>query len=132
MAKKELHAGKPRKKINSNAKAAMRNFSFKQQNGACVYCGEQMRKMPRGTIGVTPGDVATLEHVLPVSLGGTYIHQNIVVAHYSCNLSRQSKLLGLTDMYKIYKLKGPKSLDVFFELYIHTAAKKLKIGIFKD
>ncbi|MHA7210803.1 HNH endonuclease [Arthrobacter sp. MDT1-65] len=58
----------------------------------CCYCGIEMdfNRGPRGTIAP---DRATLEHVLPISRGGTHTWDNAALACHHCNTSKNAKTL---------------------------------------
>lgn len=53
---------------------------FKQE-GLCAYCEKPM-----------PLSEVTFDHVIPISKGGTFANNNIVLAHYKCNRDKGSKL----------------------------------------
>lgn len=57
----------------------------------CCYCGVQMSfvRRPRGE-GIAPNR-ATLEHILPISRGGTHTFDNTALACHRCNVSKNSK-----------------------------------------
>jgi 5-methylcytosine-specific restriction endonuclease McrA len=52
------------------------------QNGRCCWCGQPMA-----------ADAATIEHIIPVSLGGRNKWDNKAVSHKQCNRDRGSNLL---------------------------------------
>lgn len=68
--------------IHKKRMRKLRRARFNQQAGRCFWCGGQMEHDPAGPYG------ATLEHLLPKSLGGTDDAANIVVAHRRCNEER--------------------------------------------
>lgn len=51
----------------------------KIQSTACYYCGKSLNKT-----------TATLDHIVPISRGGTTVKGNIVVACKSCNQAKKS------------------------------------------
>jgi 5-methylcytosine-specific restriction endonuclease McrA len=53
---------------------------MKRQKGRCYYCSKEV------------GDSYTVEHVIPLSRGGTNDPSNLVIACASCNFSKQNKL----------------------------------------
>lgn len=56
----------------------------------CHWCGKPMRFGKREAIGIRePDDWATLEHILPISQGGTDDLGNLALAHKLCNSSRK-------------------------------------------
>lgn len=67
-------------------------YAIHQDNdGGCFYCGEQMFFLDPGLFYNGLGeieqgpDVASEDHVTPITLGGTRHRSNVVVAHRQCN-----------------------------------------------
>ncbi len=59
---------------------------FARDGGCCVYCGIPAR---RPGPGVKRGpDLATLDHVVPKSIGGPLSRDNLVLACSACNNAR--------------------------------------------
>jgi 5-methylcytosine-specific restriction endonuclease McrA len=61
---------------------------YRRQNGKCPYCRRKMDPRPsqgRGDNGFT------LEHVTPISLGGSRGQSNIVLAHWECNHNKSDR-----------------------------------------
>lgn len=65
----------------------------KQYGDLCFYCGVTMafRRLRKGD--PWPANLATIEHVHPVSLGGTHTWDNVVLACWSCNCSKRHSSL---------------------------------------
>lgn len=65
----------------------------KQYGDDCFYCGVPMafQRLRKGT--PWPANLATLEHVHPVSRGGTHTWDNVVLACWSCNGSKRHSSL---------------------------------------
>lgn len=65
----------------------------KQYGDACFYCGVVMTfaRTPKGA--PRPSNLATLEHVHPVSDGGTHTWDNVVLACWTCNCSKRHSSL---------------------------------------
>lgn len=57
---------------------------FERDNYRCHLCG---KKCKQGLPGSHP-DAATLDHVIPLSLGGPHSYANIATAHRRCNISK--------------------------------------------
>lgn len=55
------------------------------QNGLCYYCG---CKIHLGEHNLLP--IATLDHMIPLSLGGTDEPHNVVAACWGCNNAKGS------------------------------------------
>lgn len=68
---------------SSRIRRALREKIAEMQNWLCCYCDRPMVKEP-----LTPAS-ATLEHRVPISLGGARMHpDNIAVACKACNEAR--------------------------------------------
>jgi 5-methylcytosine-specific restriction endonuclease McrA len=72
---------------------------FARDGGRCAYCGILTRRPGRG-VRRTP-DLATLDHVVPRSMGGPLARENLVIACQSCNNER-----GVMDAESFRALKA--------------------------
>lgn len=61
----------------------------KQYGDQCFYCGCDM-DFSRYKRGDTPTNLASIEHVTPISKGGTHTWDNVVLACLSCNLRKNA------------------------------------------
>jgi len=62
---------------------------FAEQRGLCYYCGEPMLLAKIGQGQAQPPRLATLDHIIPRSLGGTNAPtMNCVAACRQCNQER--------------------------------------------
>lgn len=68
----------------------------KQYGDHCFYC-QRLMDFGRYKRGETPDHLASLEHVHPISRGGTHTWDNVVLACLRCNLQKNAKLLSLWD-----------------------------------
>lgn len=59
---------------------------FSRDGGHCVYCGVRTRRLQKG-VSRAP-DLATLDHVVPRSMGGPLTADNLVLACQACNNAR--------------------------------------------
>lgn len=59
---------------------------FARDGGRCVYCRVATRRLQKG-LSRAP-DLATLDHVVPRSLGGPLSRDNLVLACQACNNQR--------------------------------------------
>ncbi len=59
---------------------------FARDGGRCVYCGTPTRRLQKG-LSRAP-DLATLDHVVPRSMGGPLSRDNLVLACQACNNER--------------------------------------------
>lgn len=55
-------------------------LQLRSQKGRCWYCGKPL------------GEDQTIDHLIPLSRGGSNAPRNIVIAHLRCNLSKGAKL----------------------------------------
>lgn len=55
----------------------------------CGICHGPINKFYR----VPHWEAATIEHVIPISLGGTHTWNNVVPAHYKCNMDKGDSLV---------------------------------------
>jgi 5-methylcytosine-specific restriction endonuclease McrA len=62
---------------------------YVRDNWQCVYCGCRVYNYEAG--GHLSGDMATLDHVLPLSLGGEHVPDNVVTACWDCNTKKGSR-----------------------------------------
>jgi 5-methylcytosine-specific restriction endonuclease McrA len=67
---------------------------FGIQNGKCYYCGRKMRLIHGDKSGRrSPKDRATLEHIIPKSIGGESLGtENLAAACLECNQKKGNQL----------------------------------------
>lgn len=83
--------------------------SLRELHGdACCYCGIEMSfvRRPRGA-GIAH-DRATLEHIVPISRGGTHTFDNTALACHRCNVSKNDKTLEEYEAWKAGVSNGRK------------------------
>lgn len=56
---------------------------FERDGGICHLCNKKVRRR-----------VATMDHIIPVSLGGPHTRANVALAHHSCNSSKGNRPKG--------------------------------------
>lgn len=63
---------------------------FTRDRGRCGLCGKQVN--PR----YEPNDrrSATLDHIVPLGLGGLHESRNVQLAHFGCNSAKRTRLCG--------------------------------------
>lgn len=65
----------------------------KRDNGICKICGK-----PTNESDITNGHIGrlypTLDHIIPISKGGTHTWDNVQLAHMSCNAGKCDRLSG--------------------------------------
>ncbi|WP_230529826.1 HNH endonuclease [Microvirga roseola] len=59
---------------------------FARDGGRCVYCGVATHRLAKGQS--RSPTLATLDHVVPRSLGGPLSRENLVLACQACNNER--------------------------------------------
>jgi HNH endonuclease/Homeodomain-like domain len=84
-----------RKRIKANGKVNW-NISIerllKRDGKECYLCGEDTNK----NLDTNHDDYPSIEHVIPVSKGGTHTWDNVKVAHRKCNTEKRDKILNKT------------------------------------
>lgn len=68
---------------------------FIRDNGRCYYCGCQTKRMGTYREGMECSVMATRDHVIPISKGGTHEPENIVLACQACNTKKRDKMIAL-------------------------------------
>lgn len=63
---------------------------FERDRWRCQLCGKQTRRNAKPRTPLAP----SLDHIVPISRGGTHTRANTQCAHFLCNLQKQSKILG--------------------------------------
>jgi len=67
---------------------ALKTHLFHEQGGVCALCCE-----PMDEASVLDPQVLQVEHLTPVSKGGTNAEDNLVLAHRTCNQEKKQKTL---------------------------------------
>lgn len=62
---------------------------LERDGDACALCGGGMT---RAVWGVYSAEVASLDHIVPVSKGGSHTWDNVQAVHHLCNTRRGVKL----------------------------------------
>jgi len=61
---------------------------FERDEWTCNICGERINKRLRGDAWMR----ATLDHIIPLSRGGTHTYDNVAAAHWLCNMDKGDSL----------------------------------------
>lgn len=61
---------------------------FARDNWLCQLCGESVDPQFKGT----DPRAASLDHIMPLSKGGTHERANVQLAHFGCNASKGNKI----------------------------------------
>jgi len=64
---------------------------FARDRWTCQLC---RRKTPRSRMGTRAKDSPTLDHIVPLSIGGSHCYQNVQCACLSCNCSKNNRTMG--------------------------------------
>lgn len=81
------------RKVKGKHRRQRGNLWYKQRQRViardthCVICGQEVDK----TIKYPDAWSATVDHIVPVSMGGTNEISNLALAHFKCNSGRGSK-----------------------------------------
>ncbi|CAA3013523.1 Hypothetical predicted protein [Olea europaea subsp. europaea] len=73
------------------------------------------------------GENLTVDHVLPISLGGQWTWENLVTACARCNSRKGQKTLEEANMTLMKVPKAPKDYDILAVPLTNTAVKMLKM-----
>ncbi len=71
----------------------LRAVTYVVQNGLCWWCGQKSVYCASLTAGRVRDDDATLDHLIPVSAGGTLERRNCVMACAKCNRRRGHRMV---------------------------------------
>lgn len=83
----------------NTARAKKRRFLWERDGGKCHFCLEQTILPVQGLDKQYSGKMATLDHVIPQSEGGTDSLDNLVIACANCNQNR-----GTIDFYEFVRI----------------------------
>jgi 5-methylcytosine-specific restriction endonuclease McrA len=81
---------------------------LKRDTHTCQYCGRN------------GGERMTIDHVIPKSLGGRTVWENVVSACRACNLKKGNKSLGEAGMRLLRHPIRPRSLS-YLEILAHAS-----------
>jgi 5-methylcytosine-specific restriction endonuclease McrA len=77
---------KVRRRLPGSIRSLARPRLIERDGLACHYCSKEMvLPTPENTVRSSPRNLATIEHVVPQSLGGPNHLDNLVLACLSCN-----------------------------------------------
>jgi 5-methylcytosine-specific restriction endonuclease McrA len=94
--------------VSFNKKNILKRDAF-----TCQYCGRN------------GGERMTIDHIVPRSLGGRTVWENVVSCCRACNLKKGSKQpaeAGMRLLRKPAKPRSPLSLGLFLHVSAHTAS----------
>lgn len=72
----------------ADAEPIVASVVFERDGWLCQICGEEI---DRDLVYPNPG-AATVDHRIPISLGGRHIYENVQCAHLGCNSRKSNKL----------------------------------------
>jgi len=61
---------------------------FEEENWICQICGDQCDPLLRDR----DPDMVTIDHIIPVSKGGSHTRANVQTAHFRCNMEKQATI----------------------------------------
>jgi len=73
-----------RRKVYSNGDQIPALLLFELFNWTCYLCGNPIDRFRR----CPDWHAATIEHLVPLAKGGTHTWDNVVPAHYRCNMNK--------------------------------------------
>lgn len=69
----------------------------------CHLCGGPINSSSR----VPDLNAGTVDHVVPVSLGGCHVWDNVRAAHFWCNSRRGDRAVDATEIRRFFAIVGP-------------------------
>lgn len=78
------------KRRNSSSEKFFRKEIFERDNWRCQLCGKKTRRDVGGRHPLAP----SLDHIVPISRGGSHTRINTQCAHLQCNFQKHSRILG--------------------------------------
>lgn len=94
-------------------------LKFAEQHGKCPYCGRGLLDMAK------EGNPITVDHLVPISRGGTSNSRNLVYSDMACN-GRKGNLL-LHEIIGENVRTVPEAMRQFRKFFVETPAKE-KVG----
>ena len=91
---------KRKKPLNSHQRRNRIKTLIQVFGNRCVYCNVRLNREH------SHDNQATVDHIIPLSLGGTNFQDNIILACFKCNSHRQSK-----SFIRWLKIKNNKFLE---------------------
>jgi 5-methylcytosine-specific restriction endonuclease McrA/uncharacterized protein (UPF0212 family) len=88
---RRIHKHNRRARESQNGGALSKGITeklFKLQQGKCACCGESLFTLPSGKV---DGKKVHLDHIMPLSKGGTNTDQNMQLLTSTCNLEKHKK-----------------------------------------
>lgn len=78
-------------KLGKGSKKILLGYLVERDCGRCQVpaCKYRSRK-----IGASGGRRASIDHIIPLSLGGNHDLANVQLAHYACNLAKNNRAVG--------------------------------------
>lgn len=81
---------------------------LKKSKGRCCHCGKKLEV----------GSTFTLEHIIPLSKGGTYDINNLVALCKKCNEDKGNKIINPITYYKYLGKSYKKDIDEMYSKYL--------------
>lgn len=114
--------------------------NYKKEHGSlfCHYCGIELKEIPldadKSKLKIFPLNMVTMDHFLPIKLGGKGTRNNIVMSCYECNHLKGDILIAHTNSKKIdlceeYIKRKPQianSPDFFKYVFNHIPKRRVQ------
>lgn len=78
------------------SKQSVRKKLFERDHFVCLCCGSDKS--------------LTLDHIIPIYLGGTDLDENLQTLCFSCNIKKSGAVMTLDELRKINEIKDKKKL----------------------
>lgn len=83
-----------RKKINGRVEDFPRRAVFERDEWTCRLCGDPIDPDVKYPDRLS----ASIDHVVPIALGGEHVFHNVQATHLACNVSKRAELRGQIHM----------------------------------
>jgi 5-methylcytosine-specific restriction endonuclease McrA len=80
-------SGRSRRRINSRRRRSRNTFVYEYWEWKCAYCGVEITA---GDANKVTDKTATIDHIVPISMGGENTLENIVACCRKCNFVKDN------------------------------------------
>jgi 5-methylcytosine-specific restriction endonuclease McrA len=80
-------SGRSRRRINSRRRRSRNTFVYEYWDWKCAYCGAEI---VAGDANNVTDKTATIDHIVPISMGGENTLENIVACCWKCNFVKDN------------------------------------------
>lgn len=82
--KASRHRRRDRERTSAKTKPVYRRKVYERDGWRCRLCGKRLNRKAK----VPHPSAPTIDHILPIALGGTHTYENIFAAHFRCNSAK--------------------------------------------